>query len=122
MTPIEVEVRNTLLALSGLEQNQVAFGTVPRGSGLPYIALAKINADRGRTHDGADGSANSLMQANIYASGYQEAKQLAMKCYAFQAYTSDKIAGVALVDEVDGFDNTVDRHSTGLDFMVYHYE
>lgn len=122
MTPIEVEIRNQIVTLSELGQSQVGFGTVPTGTGLPYIAIAKISADRGYTHDGFDDTASSLIQANIYAESYQQAKQLGQKLYQLHHYASSNVRMVQVVAEVDGFDNAVNRHSTGLDFMITHYE
>lgn len=122
MTPIEVEIRNQIVTLSELGQAKVGFGTVPTGTGLPYIAIAKISAGRGYTHDGPDDTASSLIQANIYAETYQQAKQLGQKLYQLHHYASNNVRMVQVAAEVDGFDNAVNRHSTGLDFMIYHYE
>jgi len=119
---VEVEVRNQILAKSELHQSQVAFGVIPQGTSLPHIAIAKISAPRRYTHEGRDAGNESRIQANIYASGYQQAKQLAEKLYALDEYQSNTISNIRTENEIDGFDDGVNRFSVGLDFIVQHYE
>lgn len=122
MTPIIVDIRNRIVELSGLSNASVGFGTLPNGTALPYIAVAEISPQRGYTHDGFDGTVQTVIQANIYTKGYQEAKTLQQVLKGLDEQTSEHIAGIKVNAQEEGFDNTVDRHSTGLDFMIYHYE
>lgn len=120
--PIEQEIRNKVVTLSGLTQAQVQLMRSLQGTSTPYINITKVSGVRESVSGGATGTVQSRIQVSAYATDYVTAKTKANLCIPLQDYTSASVAKIMLDNEVDIYDDDTKIFSTNLDFIVQYYE
>ena len=117
---IEVNVRNKIQELSGLDNKSVTLGGKIRGVHVPYIVVRRTSGLRMDAHDGGAGCVKSTFSVIIYTDGYARAKTIARKLYDL-----GPVAGasrILLSNESDVFEIAPGLYNTILDYSIYYKE
>ena len=99
--------------------------TAPKSVNPPFMIYTRVSTSRLRSFDGPMGMAMPMFQVDIYASDFDEARQLAGQVRSLlDGYRDTKIADCSLLNEQDMSDLTSDPALSRvmLEFRITHQE
>jgi len=130
MAEAEVGLINKLLAtapLTALVSTRIYFAEAPEPPTLPYVTMTRIDAPRVHSLTGPSGLAAARVQIDVYAKSVKAARAIGKTIReaidGFRGIQSGvNLQGVLLLDEMDGYSDSLELRRVTQDYRVWYNE